>query len=112
MTNNYNQGTQPSVRASLVRWLFACSTMLLVLFAGSAYSQVCSGLPSSAGTASAVATSICSGSTASLSVAGASADTGVVYQWYSSSSIGGPYTNLEPGATDTLYTTGWIFRPN
>ena len=106
MTNNYNQGTQPSVRASLVRWLFACSTMLLVLFAGSAYSQVCSGLPSSAGTASAVATSICSGSTASLSVAGASADTGVVYQWYSSSSIGGPYTNLEPGATDTLYTTG------
>ncbi|MFM7015552.1 MAG: hypothetical protein ACKOX3_04420, partial [Bacteroidota bacterium] len=105
MTNNYNQGKQPSMSSMLVRWLFAFSTMLICLFAGSAFSQSCTGVPSAAGVASASLTSVCPNSTVALTVLGASTDAGIQYQWYQSSTAGGPYTAVAL-ANDTVYNTG------
>lgn len=64
----------------------------------------CTGTPN-AGTASANASSICSGSTSQLSLSGYSSSPGITYQWQSSSSSGGTYSNIA-GATNTSYTTG------
>jgi len=105
MTKNYNQKKQLSVSLKLYRWLFAFSIMLVCLFAGSAYSQSCSGVPSSAGVASASLTSVCPNSTVALTVLGASTDAGIQYQWYGSSTSGGPYTAVA-SANDTVYNTG------
>ena len=105
MTNNYNQEKQPSMSSKLRRWLFAFSTMLICLFAGSAFSQSCTGVPSAAGVASASLASVCPNSTVALTVLGASTNAGIQYQWYQSTTAGGPYTAVAL-ANDTVYNTG------
>ncbi len=69
--------------------------------------NLCSGTPA-AGTASAMTTLICgtSGNSA-LSLAGFTSGTGITYQWKSSSTAGGPYTNIT-GATTTSYNATGI----
>jgi len=105
MTKNYTQQKQPSLSSLLLRWLFAFSTMLICLFAGPAFSQSCTGVPSSAGVASASLTSVCPNSTVALTVLGASTDAGIQYQWYEASTTGGPYTAVAL-ANDTVFNTG------
>ncbi|MFN6092310.1 MAG: GEVED domain-containing protein, partial [Bacteroidota bacterium] len=75
------------------------------MFAGSAFSQSCTGVPSSAGVASASLTSVCPNSTVALTVLGASTDAGIQYQWYEASTTGGPYTAVAL-ANDTVFNTG------
>ncbi|MFZ1692483.1 MAG: hypothetical protein WAT74_04710, partial [Flavobacteriales bacterium] len=61
----------------------------------------CSGLPS-AGTISGPS-NICSGNSTNLTLEGASLGTGLTYQWMSSSTPGGPYTNA---GTGFIFNTG------
>ncbi len=56
-----------------------------------------------AGTASASATSICSGQSVNLTLTGYQA--GATIQWQSAPTSGGPWTNI-PGATSASYSTG------
>ncbi len=64
----------------------------------------CSGTPT-AGVATATPTSVCSGATTSLALRGASAGSGISYQWQiSSTGAGGSFTSIS-GATDTNYTS-------
>ena len=61
--------------------------------------------PPSAGTATASATSVCSGSTVSLSLSGVTITAGLTFQWQSSATgATGSYTNIA-GATSISYTT-------
>ncbi len=62
----------------------------------------CTGAPT-AGTASAPA-SVCSGASFSLTLTGYSANSGLTFQWQSSTASGGTYTNIS-GATSTTYST-------
>jgi hypothetical protein len=64
----------------------------------------CTGTPT-AGTAAATVGSVVTGSTATMSVTGASTDYGVGYQWQSSTTSGGTFSNIS-GATNASYTTG------
>ncbi|MCA6364977.1 MAG: hypothetical protein IM638_18245, partial [Bacteroidetes bacterium] len=67
---------------------------------------ICAGSPSS-GTASISPLSNCSSGTFTLSLTGASSGPSITYQWQSSASSGGPYTNIA-GATSPTYTTSTI----
>lgn len=67
------------------------------------YTPPCSGTPT-AGTASASPTTVCLGSSASLSLTGfTSGVTGISFQWKKSSVAGGPYANIS-GATTSTYS--------
>ncbi|HNS12786.1 MAG TPA: GEVED domain-containing protein, partial [Bacteroidia bacterium] len=57
----------------------------------------CSGTPT-AGTISGAA-SVCGGTGTTLSLSGASTESGISYQWASSTTMGGPYTNMGTAAT-------------
>lgn len=62
----------------------------------------------SGGTISPASGTICAGLTKSMTVTGATNVTGISYQWKSSTTPGGPYTNVSggTGATTDSYTTG------
>lgn len=62
----------------------------------------CTGVPSP-GFISGPSGTICSGSSAILTLNGYTTGGGITYQWKSSSTSGGPYTTI-PGATNTTYT--------
>lgn len=62
----------------------------------------CTGAPT-AGTITGPATPVCAGSPVALALSGASAGTGITYQWKSSATAGGPYTNVA-GATNATYS--------
>ncbi|MBS1690003.1 MAG: choice-of-anchor J domain-containing protein, partial [Bacteroidetes bacterium] len=64
----------------------------------------CSGIPGVALIPSAGKISVCSGGTATVSGAGTSVSSGQVYQWQTSTSPTGPWTDV-PGATNTTVTT-------
>ncbi len=67
----------------------------------------CSGTPT-AGTATASPAGVCTGATTALALRGASAGSGISYQWQSSTTgAGGTFTNIS-GATDTNYTTATL----
>jgi hypothetical protein len=66
----------------------------------------CTGTPT-AGTASLSPASRCGSGTFTLSVTGASGGPGITYQWQSSTTAGGPYTNI-PGAITSTYITANI----
>lgn len=62
----------------------------------------CSGVPSPGAITPATSTA-CAGSNVTLTLSGYSNTTGLTFQWMSSATSGGPYTNI-PGATNTTYT--------
>ncbi|MBK8951294.1 MAG: T9SS type A sorting domain-containing protein [Chitinophagaceae bacterium] len=61
----------------------------------------CTGTPT-AGTITGPATPVCAGSPVALALSGATSGTGITYQWKSSATAGGPYTNIV-GATSATY---------
>jgi hypothetical protein len=69
------------------------------------FPMFCSGTPT-AGTAS-VSAAVCGSGTFNLNLAGASSGPGITYQWQSSATSGGPYTNII-GATTASFTTASI----
>jgi hypothetical protein len=66
----------------------------------------CAGTPT-AGTAASTPAARCASGTFSLSLTGSSTGPGIVYQWQSSTTAGGPYTNIL-GATTSNYTTSAV----
>ncbi len=66
----------------------------------------CSGTPT-AGTANAAPTSICVGSSSSLTVSGSTTGCGLTYQWQSAPAAAGPWTNIT-GATSISYVASPI----
>jgi len=62
----------------------------------------CSGVPSP-GSIAPTTTSVCTGTSVTLTVSGYSAATGLTFQWRSAPAAGGPYTNIA-GATSNVYT--------
>ena len=72
-------------------------------FAGVA-DLACAGQPV-AGTATAVANSICSGQSAMICLSGQTPPTGTTFQWQSAPALAGPYTDIIC-ATGNCYTTG------
>jgi hypothetical protein len=67
----------------------------------------CSGTPT-AGTITGIST-ICSGLNTNLTLTGASSEAGIVYQWASSTTPGGPYTTIL--GTSTVQNTGAVTSP-
>ncbi|HRK83171.1 MAG TPA: MopE-related protein, partial [Saprospiraceae bacterium] len=67
--------------------------------------NICSGTPT-AGTISSVPASICTNSSAVLTLTGATSGVGISYQWKEATAPGGPYTNV--GTNSATYTTGII----
>lgn len=67
----------------------------------------CSGTPT-AGTITGIST-ICSGLNTNLTLTGASAEAGIVYQWASSTTPGGPYSTIL--GTSTVQNTGAVTTP-
>lgn len=65
-------------------------------------SAACAGVPSP-GSITPVTSSVCSGTSVTLTLGGYSAGSGLSFQWKSSPTSGGPYTNIA-GATGTTYT--------
>ncbi len=63
----------------------------------------CSGTPT-AGTAVASAAAVCNSGTSTISLSGATAASGLTYQWYEATALAGPYT-LIGGATLPTYNT-------
>ena len=104
--NNYNKN---EIR-SLNRWVLVAGCIMLTLFTNNVNAQ-CTGTPSPAGTASALPSTVCSGGTSALSLAGYDTNTGITLQWQSSSTSmasGGTYANVSGGigATTDAYTSG------
>ncbi len=64
----------------------------------------CSGTPS-AGSVTASSYAFCSSGTASLSLTGSSTGAGITYQWQSSPSSGGTYTNISSATSSTFTFT-------
>ena len=62
----------------------------------------CSGVPSP-GAISPTTSNNCAGTSRTLTLSGYSSGTGITFQWKSSPTSGGPYTNI-PGATNSTYT--------
>ena len=68
-------------------------------------------ITTTAGTASAVASTVCQNKPASLLATGYTiGKTGLSYQWASSTTMGGPYADIS-GATNPTYTTGNLTVP-
>lgn len=82
---------------------FSCNTASLSSGLGISFTlgTNCSGVPTS-GTISGSGTA-CVGSTINLALSGSSTGNGISYQWKSSATPGGPYTNIL-GATNLAYT--------
>ncbi len=62
----------------------------------------CAGVPSP-GAITPVTSTVCIGSTVTLTASGYSANTGLTFQWNSAPAAAGPYTTI-PGATSNVYT--------
>ncbi|HNB81594.1 MAG TPA: right-handed parallel beta-helix repeat-containing protein, partial [Chitinophagaceae bacterium] len=60
--------------------------------------------PPTAGTASTATPSICSGQSAVLTMTGGTGGAGQTYQWKSSATSGGPYTNVGPASSSSTYS--------
>lgn len=60
--------------------------------------------PPSAGQSAATSTLICNGNSVTLDLINNSIGTGQTYQWQSSATAGGPYTNVGPSSNTPLYT--------
>jgi hypothetical protein len=84
-----------------------------MVFGFDALPAACSGTPPAAVIATApfpAATPLCAGSTTNITATYPNLGTGIVYQWQSSTSSTGPFTNVTggSGATTLSYTTGPI----
>lgn len=62
----------------------------------------CTGVPSPGAITPATST-VCAGTSVTLTASGYSANSGLAFQWRQSATPGGPYTNI-PGATSNIYT--------
>ncbi|MBS1652801.1 MAG: T9SS type A sorting domain-containing protein [Bacteroidetes bacterium] len=69
-------------------------------FAWATVSSICNGAPTS-GTITASSTTLCNGSSKTLSLTGATSGVGITYQWQSSTVAGGPYSNMGTSLTQT-----------
>jgi len=98
----YSDPTNPSPAAPPTANYGPTATMPQIQFEMTA-AAACSGTPA-AGTSSISSASGCSGTSFTLSNAGASSGGGISYQWQSGPTAAGPWTNIT-GATGTTYST-------
>ncbi len=66
----------------------------------------CSSGTPTPGTVTSTSPSVCAGSTAMLSLSGATTSNGLTYQWKKAASSTGPFTAVATGGTGASYTTG------